>query len=74
METLLGPALVVGACCGLPLAVGGTLYLLGKGKRRETVDLRGHESHSAVGACCQPFVSTANWAFRRFGGKKKVGP
>jgi len=76
MEALLGAAVAIGACCGLPLLLVGGAALLGRDKKkaphsRETPP----GSHSVMHACCQAPLSigkgAARWLFSR--GKPATG-
>jgi len=71
MGALLGAALAIGACCGLPIAIGGVALILGKGKKRQNAGQNRQRSSSAIDACCHLPVSIARKTFRHFGGKQE---
>lgn len=72
MGALLGVALAVGACCGLPIAIGAIALLLGRGKRKGG-SLQVHQSHSVIDACCQMPATVAKRTVRLSRGKEKQG-
>jgi len=72
MEVLLGVALAVGACCGLPLAIGGVALLLSRGKRKSGPP-QAQQSHSVMDACCQVPATLVKRTVQRLRGKEKQG-
>jgi len=72
MGALLGAALAIGACCGLPLAIGVVALLLGKGKRKGGFP-QAPPSQSMLGACCQAPATLAKRAVRKLRGREKRG-
>jgi hypothetical protein len=73
MEALLGAGLAIGVCCGLPLAIGGTAFLLNKA-RRKSGSPQAHPSQSMLGACCQAPAALAKRTVRRLRGQDPLTP
>jgi hypothetical protein len=71
MEALLGAALAVGACCGLPLAIGGVAFLLGRGKKKDSGVSAAHSTDSAFDACCKLSASVVKSGVRRLRSKDR---
>lgn len=70
MGALLGVALAIGVCCGLPIAIGGVALLLGRGKRKRGSPQE-HASHSIIDVCCQAPATLTKRTVRRLQGKEK---
>lgn len=68
----IGAIAAVGACCGIPLAIGAGAMLLGRGKKHpQKAGNAAAQKRSAADACCSTEVSIAKSGIAFLAGRKK---